>query len=125
MTDYRRMLELAGLNEAEITRIAQEAEQQDMDDEREAADNARHEKERELEQRLIKAATSCGLTLWDKFPVNLMDDEVEVKVDAGTGIPIAALIRFANVIAGNQIGSDVQINATSDMAVLISFKPIG
>lgn len=123
MTDYRRMLKLAGLDETMIEQLAMEREQQDADEQRDAEEDARWTRERGIEKNLKLAARQTGVELWDNFPVNITDDdECEVKVDTGSGMPLAHLLQFANVIASRGIGSDVQIHGSADLYITLSFK---
>jgi hypothetical protein len=122
MTDYRRMLKLAGIAEEMIEQIVAEREQQDADDARDAEEEARWTRERGIEKNIQLIARQTGVELWDNYPVYIDGDDCEVKIDTGSGMPLSHLLHFANALAKNSIGSDLQIQGSADLFITVSFK---
>jgi hypothetical protein len=141
--DYRTLLRHAGLPETEVERIAAAAEADDAasdkasphahsiserempDDEQAQLDAAdrRVEWENGIEKNIKLIARQTGVELWDNFPVSIdSDDEVTIKVDTGSGMPLSHLLHFANKLAASGLGSDVQIHGSSDLFIGITFK---
>ena len=118
MTDYERMLKLAGLNESTIARLTSEADSQETSD----APTARDDFERELGSKVKIAAQQAGLELYSNHPVFIHEDECEVKVDGdSSGIPLAQFLDFANKIASAGLGSNVKIAGSADLYISIYF----
>lgn len=125
MTDYRRMLKLAGLDEATIEQLAMEREQQDADDAELDRADQRNEWERGIEKNIQLIARQTGVELWDNYAVYIGDDnECEVRVDTGSGMPLAHLLQFANKIAAAGLGSDVKVAGSADLFITLRFKLI-
>jgi len=123
MVDYRRLLRLAGLDESQVNEIAERAEEDDLEAEKQAQADQRVEWEKGKEKLITMIARQTGVDLWDSFPINITDDgECEVKIDTGSGMPLAHLLHFANKIAAAQLGSDLQIHGSADLFLSITFK---
>jgi len=124
MADYRRLLRLAGLNESQVNEIAMRAEADDLEDQQTKADQ-RLEWENGIEKNIKLIARQTGVDLWDSYAINITDDnECEVKIDTGSGMPLSHLLHFANKLAAGGFGSDLQIHGSADLFISITFKLI-
>ena len=120
MSDYRRMLKLAGLNESMIEAVASEREAQDELNDIEA--EKRFAWENGIEKNIKLIARRTGVELTDTHAIYINDDnQAEVKSDTGNGMPLSHLLQFASQLAANGIGSNVQINGSSEIDIMISF----
>lgn len=123
MSDYdkMRLMELAGLKYEGIPLV--EDMQGDMGDEAKA--EQRLHWENGIENNIKLMARQTAVELWDNYAINITDDnECEIKVDTGSGMPLSHLLHFANKLAASGLGSDVKIHGSADLFISLTFKLI-
>ena len=112
MSDYERMLKLAGLNESTIARLTSE----DVDDE------ARFDLEREITSKVKIIAQQAGLELDGNHPIFIHEKECEVKIACDSnGIPLSQFLDFANKMASADLSSNVKLAGSADLYISLYF----
>jgi hypothetical protein len=117
MSDHDRLLQLAGLKSLLVEDSQVNITSSDVESN---ADSRVWE--RNVEQNIKRIARQIGIDLVDNYPIHIDEANiVEVKIDTGSGMPLAHLLRFANALAANRIGSDLKIQGSADLYITVEF----
>jgi hypothetical protein len=117
MSDHNRLLQLAGLKTCLVEDSQAKVTSGDINSDKDSG-----AWEKNVEQNIKSIAHKIGIDLWDSYPIYIDEANiVEVKIDTGSGIPLALLLRFANELAANSIGSNVKIQGSADLYITVEF----